>query len=59
MMMLKGKDQPMLSANGRLLETLSPRVVFLLNRCSAHIREMTKQVLKALGIIPRGFVRND
>ncbi|MBI1742962.1 MarR family transcriptional regulator [Candidatus Acetothermia bacterium] len=45
----------MLSANGRLPETLSPRVGFLLHRCNAHIREMSKQALKALGITPRHY----
>jgi DNA-binding MarR family transcriptional regulator len=54
-MVLKGKAQPMLSANDRLPETLSPRVGFLLNLCSAHIREMTKQALKALEITPRHY----
>ena len=54
-MVLKDKDQPKFSSNGRLPVTLAPRVGFLLNRCSAHIRELTKQALKPLGIVPRHY----
>ena len=54
-MVLKDKGQPKFSANDRLPATLSPRVGFLLNRCSAHIREVTKQALKPLGIVPRHY----